>query len=255
MLNPEIAALLVKRGEELFKAKPKHVIFTKDPAADALLNDIAKHPHAFVLACIMDRQIKAERAWQIPYKISQAIGGFSFELLRALSLDEFRRLLREPVLLHRFPGTMAQNLHSAVQLIATEYDGDAARIWRDCPSSAEVVIRFLRFPGVGPKIATMAANILAREFKIPFADYYSIDVSADVHIRRVFWRLGLIREDAGPEEAVYAARALHPTFPGLMDFPAWEIGRSWCRPTAPHCVECYMRAVCPTGRAEVAAQG
>ena len=42
-----------------------------------------------------------------------------------------------------------------------------------------MVYRFLEFNGVGPKIASMAANILAREFKIPFADYFSIDISAE----------------------------------------------------------------------------
>lgn len=255
MPNTEIAALLVKHGDDLFKAKPVSVFFTGDPGADALLNDIDKRPHAFVLACIMDRQIKAERAWVIPYRISEAIGGFSFELLLTLSLDDFQRLLREPKPLHRFPGTMAQNLHSAVQLIAAEYEGDASRIWRDCPFSAEVVSRFLRFPGVGPKIANMAANILARDFKIPFADYSSIDVSADVQVRRVFWRLGLISEHANADEAIYAARVLHRAFPGLMDFPVWEIGRDWCRPKAPHCVDCYMKSVCPTGRAQGAAAG
>jgi endonuclease III len=248
-VNSEIAALLVRRGEELFKAKPKQVVFTTDPSADALLNDLDRHPHAFVLACVMDRQIEAERAWLIPYRISQALGGFSFQLLRTLSLDDFRQLLTKPKALHRFPEEMSHNCHSAIDLISTAYDGNAAQIWCDSPSSAEVVIRFLRFRGVGPKIATMAANILARDFKIPFADYYSIDVSADVHIRRVFWRLGLISAKAAPEEAVYAARALHPTFPGLMDFPAWEIGRGRCRPQAPRCVDYYMRAVCPTSQA------
>lgn len=54
MLNPEIAALLVRRGEELFKAERKHVIFTNHAAADALLNDLDGHPRAFVVACVME---------------------------------------------------------------------------------------------------------------------------------------------------------------------------------------------------------
>jgi endonuclease III len=87
----------VRRGKELFDAQPEQVVFTTDPSAsggkdiaeaDALLNDLDRHPHAFVLACVMNRQIKAERAWLIPYRISQALGGFSFQLLRTLSLDE-----------------------------------------------------------------------------------------------------------------------------------------------------------------------
>ena len=44
--------------------------------ADALLNDLAHHPHAFVLACVMDRQIKAERAWAIPYRLARFSAGF-----------------------------------------------------------------------------------------------------------------------------------------------------------------------------------
>ena len=36
----------------------------------------------------------------------------------------------------------------------------------------------------------MATNILARQFKIPMSDYYSVDISLDVHIQRVLKRLG-----------------------------------------------------------------
>jgi hypothetical protein len=50
----------------------------------------------------------------------------------------------------------------------------------------------------------MAANILAREFKISFADYFSIDISADVHVRRVFARLGLCTADATVEQVIYS---------------------------------------------------
>jgi endonuclease III len=243
-MNADIAAILVQRGEQLFRADPKPIAFAGVPAADALISDLDHHPHAFVLACVMDRQVRAERAWLIPYRVSKTLGGFSFERLLTLSLDDIKILLTVPEPLHRFPAEMSRNFHEAIGTIQTAYGGNAARIWSDTPSSAEVVIRFLRFRGVGPKIATMAANILAREFKVLLADYYSIDVSADVHVRRVFWRLGLTTEKARPEEAIYTARALHPAFPGLMDLPAWEIGRSWCRPQEPRCSECYMRSVC-----------
>jgi endonuclease III len=92
----------------------------------------------------------------------------------------------------------------------------------------------------------MAANILARDFKIPFADCSAIDISADVHIRRVFWRLGLCPPDANVEQVVYKAKALYPKFPGMMDLPCWEIGRNWCKPRDPECRSCYMNELCPS---------
>jgi endonuclease III len=92
----------------------------------------------------------------------------------------------------------------------------------------------------------MAANILAREFKIPFADYFSIDISADIHVRRVFARLGLCAADASAEQVIYRAKALYPEFPGMMDLPCWEIGRNWCKSRGPECASCYMSDLCPT---------
>ncbi len=239
---------LVKRGKTLFSAPKQTIQFTGDKAADSFLNDLKNYPHAFVLACIMDRQIRAEKAWLIPYLISQKIGGFSMESLSALSQEDVRGLMSEPEPLHRFVDKMAENFYLAVQRIANVYDNNAALIWSNKPSSAEVVYRFLEFKGVGPKIANMAANILAREFKIPFADYYSIDISADVHIRRVFGRLGLCAADAAVEQVIYKARALYPDFPGIMDLPCWEIGKNWCKARNPECKKCYMYDLCPTAK-------
>jgi endonuclease III len=233
---------------ELFRAERIPTSFTGVRAADALLNDLKRFPHALVLTYVADRQVKAEVAWRIPHELSQRLGGFAFNFLRAVPRERFREVFSDPSPLHRFPGTMSENVYAAVQRIAGRYCGNAANMWIGTPPSAEVVLRFLGFRRVGPKIATMATNILARDFKVPFSDYYSVDVSVDVHLRRVFTRLGLIPEDASVEQVVYRARALNPAFPGLMDLPAWEIGRKWCKPGNPNCAACYMLEGCPTGQ-------
>ena len=237
---------LVEHGQKLFNAPKQLNTFTKISEADELLNDLDKHPHAFVLACVMDRQVKAERAWVIPYRFSQQLGDFSMERLNKLSLPEVSDIMSHPEPLHRFVENMSKAFHSAIQRISHQYAGDASQIWQGKPSSAEVVYRFLEFDGVGPKIATMAANILAREFKVPFTDHFSIDISADIHIRRVFGRLGLSSPDASVEQVIYKARALNPEFPGMMDLPCWEIGRNWCKHDVPECNACYMEDLCPT---------
>lgn len=242
----EIRDRLVEHGQTLFHAPSQLIPFTKVPEADALLNDLINNPHAFVLACVMDRQIKAEKAWLIPYRISEKLHGFSMTALSLLSLADVNRLMKHPEPLHRFVDKMSGAFYSGIQRIATTYSGDASRIWAGRPSSAEVVYRFLEFDGVGPKIGSMATNILAREFKIPFADYFSIDISADVHVRRVFSRLGLCSDNATVEQVIYKAKALYPEFPGMMDLPCWEIGRNWCKARGPDCAGCYMRDLCPT---------
>lgn len=91
----------------------------------------------------------------------------------------------------------------------------------------------------------MAANILVRELKVPVSDKYSLDVSPDVQVKRVFRRVGLISQNAGEEETIYAARAACPDYPGVLDIGAWEIGRQWCRPQNPPCGDCYLEAACP----------
>jgi endonuclease III len=246
MNQNDIRDRLVEHGEVLFNAPKQIIEFTKIEDADVLLNDLEMHPHAFVLACVMDRQVKAERAWIVPYKISQKLQGFSMELLSKLSMNDVNRLMSEPESLHRFVDKMSRSFYLAIERIKNQYAGDASRIWEGKPASAEVVYRFLEFNGIGPKIGSMAANILARDFKIPFADFFSIDISADVHVRRVFARLGLCSEDPSVEQVIYKAKALHPRFPGIMDLPCWEIGRNWCKPHAPICSECYMQDVCHT---------
>jgi len=252
MKEARIRDRLFERGEALFKAPPDFIRFTKHTDADRLLNDLKGHPHAFVLASVMDRQIKAERAWLIPFRFMEKLGSFSMQTLLKQSESDIRRLMSEPEPLHRFVDIMSDCFLKAVQRIVQQYASDASRIWKGKPSSANVVYRFLEFDGVGPKIASMDANILARDFKIEFSDYFSIDISADVHVRRVFSRLGFTQPDASVDQLIFRARGLHPEFPGLLDLPTWEIGRNWCRPKKCECDGCYMNDLCPSAKKETA---
>ncbi|OHB87923.1 MAG: iron-sulfur cluster loop [Planctomycetes bacterium RIFCSPHIGHO2_02_FULL_50_42] len=240
----EIVESLIKRGNELLKQPYKKIEFSKDPKADELLNNIREFPHAFVLACIMDRQIKAERAWLIPYEIYKEINSFEFSKLLLLDLNKTKEIFVRKSL-HRFNDMMAENFFFAIRKIHSDYNDDASNIWENHPKSATIVRRFLQFNGVGIKIATMAANILAREFKIPMGDYICIDISPDIHVKRVFRRLEFISADASNDELIYCARELNPEYPGIFDPSCWQIGRNWCKPRNPNCYACYLNEYCP----------
>jgi|GEM_PF-877846 len=242
---PEVGQLLVHIGKERFADKSHHpwVHLTGNDEFDTILNDLENTPHAFVLACLMDKQIKAERAWTIPCIVMAEFGTCVYQL-DAISESEYIDFFTKHSL-HRFVTEQAKVFKDGVGRIVRCYDGDVSRIWRNKPSSARVVYEFLQFRGAGIKIATMAANILARQFQIEFADYYSIDVSPDIHIRRVMWRTGLIEDMNDIDAVIYRARELNPEFPSIIDFSVWEIGRKFCTATNPKCDECFVNAKCP----------
>lgn len=237
--------LIVRIGEERFYSlkNTQIVHFLDDDEDNKFLNDLENTPHAFILACLMDKQMKAELAWEIPFKIYRILGTFDIFELGKISLNTFTDIF-EKHKLHRFNKISAEIFYSAVQRIINVYNGDISQLWRNKPSSAKVVYELLQFKGCGIKIATMAANILARQFKIEFSDYYSIDISPDVHINRVMRRMGFVPQNADNTMIIYKARELNPEFPGIIDFSCWEIGRKYCRPTNPDCKNCIVKDEC-----------
>lgn len=241
----EIIKTLIDIGLELHKRPREKISFSMNPKSDNYLNDIETYPHFFVLGCVMDRQVKAWRAWLIPYKISQLLGGTNFSYFLTLDLSETIAIFNEQSL-HRMPTKMAQCFHDAVQRIHNEYSDNAGYIWkRGNPSSQEVIARFAQFNGVGQKISTMAANILVRDFKVPLHDISAIDISVDIQIDRVFKRLGLVPKGASKNDIIQAARVLYPQYPGVFDSVCWEIGEAWCKPEHQQCEKCFMTAYCP----------
>lgn len=240
-----INTALTKLARESFAQSTSQTVhFLENKEDNEFLNDLSNFPHAFVLACLMDRHIGAEEAWVIPVKIRDTLGTFSLNELRMVSPNEYRNIFQKEKL-HRFNDKLAEIFHAAVHRIHDVYDGDASKIWSGKPSSSTVVYRFLEFKGAAVKIAKMAANILARQFRIPLSDYYSVDIVPDITTRRAMTRMGLVPVGASDDLIIYKVRELSSDFPGIIDFPCWEIGQHWCKPKNPICTHCIVKDDCP----------
>jgi uncharacterized HhH-GPD family protein len=214
--------------------------FTPLEAANQLILD---DPFAFLLAVIFDQGIAAERAWAAPYHLRERLGHLSPERI-SHEPAEVAAAIATPPKLHRYIETVPGWVVAAGRLVTEGYGGDAGRIWAGRPAAQEVFRRLDEFPGIGQKKAAMAVEILERDLRVPMRDMHGSDIAYDVHVRRVFLRTGIADHD-DMSHMIQAAREAHPSRPGELDFPAWLIGRQWCRPGSPDCAACPLTDVCP----------
>lgn len=212
---------------------------------DEAINKIDEYPHLFVLACLMDKQIDANRAWAIPVIVCKELcqNDFHFDALQKLSLAQIKAFFNKKKL-HRFNNEMATVFYKAIQRIQDVYNGHANKIWEGDNPSALVVSRFLSFYGCGLKIATMATNLLHRIYGITYTDYSALDASPDVHVCKVLYRLGQLDQTDDVDAVIYRAREINPNYPGIIDKCCWNVGRDFCHPTNPECDECPLNQIC-----------
>jgi uncharacterized HhH-GPD family protein len=79
---------------------------------------------------------------------------------------ELDSAFRERPALHRFPGTMAMRTQELCAAVATDYDGDAARIWTEASDGKDLEQRLLDLPGIGPLKARSLIAIVGKRFGI-----------------------------------------------------------------------------------------
>lgn len=215
--------------------------FCRDPEADAFVKTNAL---AFLFGVIFDQGVRAEVAWSAPYELRKRFGHFNVCKMAEMTDAEIESIICGEKKLHRFWKTTGKRIVDAAKKVVQEYGCDAAKIWSDLPKAEDLERRFREFDGIGQKKASMAVNILARDFGVPIQNWSGIDVSNDVMIRRVFLRAGLATRDT--EEAIIeAGRKLNPDYPGALDHPAWIIGREYCLNSAPLCSSCPLNDICP----------
>jgi len=212
-----------------------------------------KCPFAFLLGVIFDQGITAEKAWDAPEILKKRLGTLDPVKIEKMNLRKIRKAIkgeRKGEALHRYINKMARWIKDAARIVSNEYSGNAKNIWEEAYTAREVMARLEEFPGISQKKATMATRILEDIHKLDLSYWKDVDVSYDIHVRRVLWRTGIATNDSY-EEVINAARALNPSYPGELDEPAWVIGREWCDSRHPICDEdneynpCPLSKVCP----------
>ncbi|MDA2980120.1 MAG: hypothetical protein O3B42_10240 [Actinomycetota bacterium] len=238
----QIAAAILQHGAHLAASDRTGVngVFTADSEANRLLVD---DPFAFLVGVIVDYQMPAERAWTLPYKLKRRLNGWGATYV-ANHPEEVEAAFKQSPKLHRFPTQTPRFVVAGAERVLADYGGDAAAIWSDEPKAADLQQRFRAFMGISQKKAAMAVEILERDLGVKVSELSGSDVAYDVHLRRVMLRTRLATDDT-VAHMVGVARSLHPTRPGELDFPLWDIGRQWCHKQNPECAECVLAEICP----------
>lgn len=143
--------------------RPDRLHFTGNDAADEL---IAEDPLALLIGFVLDQQVPLQRAFSSPLELKQRIGTLDAEAIAGMDPGELEEAFRRKPALHRFPGTMARRTQELCAAIASEYDGDASRVWRQAETGADLERRLLGLPGIGDMKAKTLIAILGRRFGV-----------------------------------------------------------------------------------------
>jgi uncharacterized HhH-GPD family protein len=139
-----------------------HLAYTEQ--ANELL---AREPLALLIGMLLDQQIPMEKAFTSPDVLRERLGGeLDAHTIASYDADALEEIFRRPPALHRFPAAMAKRVQSLAQVLVERYDGDAATIWTDARSGAELVQRIAALPGFGEQKAQIFTALLGKQLGV-----------------------------------------------------------------------------------------
>jgi uncharacterized HhH-GPD family protein len=139
----------------------KQLHLAQDPDADKLLTT---DPLALLIGMALDQQFPMERAFAGPFVMKQRMGGFDAASIAAHA--DLRAVFAVPPVVHRFPGSMSTRVQELCRHIVEEYDGEAARIWTEAKSGAELLTRLQALPGFGKQKAQIFLALLGKQLGV-----------------------------------------------------------------------------------------
>jgi uncharacterized HhH-GPD family protein len=135
-----------------------------DDAANELLSTDAL---ALLIGMTLDQQDKLEKAFSSPYVLAQRLGHVpTVAELAGFDPDELVRLFAGPPALHRFPKAMAGRVQEVCRALMERFDGDAANLWKDAATGAELVKRIASLPGFGKQKSQIFVALLGKQYGV-----------------------------------------------------------------------------------------
>ena len=138
---------------------PGTLYITGDKAADGLLNEDGT---ALLIGMLLDQQVPMEWAFGGPAKLKERLGHLDANRIAAMGVEEFVAVCAEKPSIHRFPGAMGKRIHQVCTVLADEYEGQAANIWKGVDTGAELYRRLHALPGYGEEKSKIFVAILAK---------------------------------------------------------------------------------------------
>ena len=187
--------------------------------SDEFPEHVRRDPFKTLIGCILSQRTRDEPTDAAFARLFSKYSGAE-DLARADPAD-IEKLIY-PVGFYR---TKARTIVKAAKYILDEFDG---RI----PDRLEDLINI---PGIGRKCANI---VLAYAFGKPA-------IPVDTHVFRVTKRLGIVPENAKPEDAERALMTVVPKSEWVkVNHALVRFGRAVCRPVGPKCDECPLKEVC-----------
>ena len=143
--------------------RPDKLYFTGNDEADEL---IAADPLALLIGFVLDQQVPVQKAFSGPLELKRRLGSLDAAEIAGMDSGELDRAFRDKPALHRYPGTMAERTQALCAAIASEYGGDASRVWEEADSGADLERRLLDLPGIGPMKARSLIAIIGKRYGV-----------------------------------------------------------------------------------------
>ncbi|MFP5375689.1 MAG: HhH-GPD-type base excision DNA repair protein [Acidimicrobiia bacterium] len=143
---------------------PARLSLSQHPEADALLSD---DPLALLIGMVLDQQVPLEWAFRGPLTIKERLGGrLDAAEIAAMGPDQLTRAFAGPPAVHRFPAANAKRVQELCRIVADQYGGEAADVWRTAADGADLLRRIKALPGFGDQKARIFVALLAKQLGV-----------------------------------------------------------------------------------------